>query len=446
MSAKKLLPLVLLGGGLWWATRDKKKKSSKAKTPPGELPADSCGLYPWLPQPVDAAITERTNAGERNAEALAMHAARTVYGTTPEGAPQAWPPAGDDARAQCILGRIKIRVNLILAQLADDEADDDEPDPSPPGPRPGTPPLGPDAIAPLPGTCPEGYRYDEVLGCVEAGPPNEWAPWDSGGDRPGPDPEPPIDPEPVEPVDPPDGSGGGDGGQVWPEYPPPGPVDLGPWTDPANYPTPGMFHQIGGENSGVTLKAIARKALTTAFYLVLGDLDEADRLARRSENWRAYRQVINCCPWNHLLYGAPSLPGEIGFYPTPSGDSVSLYPVHDHVAQRLANGETPDRRVHDDDRKRPGGGKHAFLWLPPLDELALSEGRVEVKREYWETGDWVIMPPPEVLTLGVTASSDQRVWGCDGWEIEFSDTESRTAPTPRMWFHPRTALSLRRSG
>ena len=433
MSAKKVIPFALLAGGLWLATREK-KKPAKAKTPAADLPSDSCGLYPWLPHEVDAAISTRTNAGERDAETLALHAARTVYATTPEGPPQTWPPAGDDARAQCILGRIKIRVNLILAQIADDEADDDEPDPSPPGPDPDPPRRGIDTIAPPPGTCPEGYRYDDVLGCVELQePPDEWAPWDHDG---GPDPE-PLPPEPP-PEDDPDGDG------QWPDYPPRGPVDLGPWTDAANYPTPGMFHQIGGENSGVTLKAIARKALTTAFYLVLGNLEDASLLAQRSENWRAYRQVINCCPWNHLLYGAPSIPGELGYYQTPSGDSISLYPVHDHVAQRLTNGETPDRRIRDDNRKLPKGGKHAFLWLPPLDELALSEGRVEVKRDYWETGDWVMMPPPEVLTLGVTTSSDQRVWGCDGWELDFFDNPSART-TGRLWFHPRPRLSLRRS-
>ena len=429
MSARNLVPLLLFGGGLLLLTRSN-KKSGKAKTPSAQLPSDSCGLYPWLPREVDAAILDQTDAGERDAETLALHAARTVYATTPEGSTQDWPPTDGDARAHCILGRVRIRVNLALAQLADDEADDDDepsPDPDPPGHS------SSGSLAPLPGTCPTGYRYDDVLGCIELqGPPDEWAPWDHDG-GPAPEPQPPEPPR----EDDPDGDG------QWPDYPPRGPVDLEPWTDAGNYPTPGMFHQIGGENSGITLKAIARKALTTAFYLVLGDLEDADQLARRSENWRAYRQVINCCPWNHLLYGAPSIPGETGFYQTPSGDSISLYPVHDHVAQRLANGQTPDRRVRDNNRKLPKGGKHAFLWLPPLDELALSEGRVEVKRDYWDTGDWVMMPPPAVLTLGVTTSSDQRVWGCDGWELDFFDDETNQA---RLWFHPRSRLSLRRSG
>ncbi len=428
VSSTALKFAAVIGGFLWLSGRRTTPARPK-KTPAADLPAEGCGLYPWLPQDVDAAIRSRTDAGERDAEALAHHAAQAVYANTPEGGLQTWPPPEGDARAHCILGRIRIRVNLVLAQLADDDADDDDPTPEPA-------PFDPmDSLAPLPGNCPPGYQYDEVLGCIEIPePPDEFAPWNYDPDEPQPEPQPPA-PEGEE--------------DAWPDYPEPGPVDLDPWTDPGNYPTPGKFHQIGGSNSGVTLKAIARKALTTAFYLVLDDVDAADQLARRSENWRTYRQVINCCPYNHLLFGAPNLPGETGFYETPSGDSISLYPVHDHIAQRLANGETPERRVRDDNRKLPSGGKHAFLWLPPLDELALSEGRVEVKRDYWETGDWVMMPPPEVLTLGVSTSSETRIWGCDGWELDFFDNDpaGRTANGGRrLWFHPRTRLSLRRSG
>ena len=88
MSAKKLLPLALLGGGLWWLSRNKnqgKKKSGKTKTPAADLPSDNCGLYPWLPREVDMAITARVEAGEHDAEALALHAARTVPGECVRG-------------------------------------------------------------------------------------------------------------------------------------------------------------------------------------------------------------------------------------------------------------------------------------------------------------------------------------------------------------------------
>ena len=421
MSQRAALPLILLASGILWLSQSGGKKKRKDSGSTGDLPPDSCGLYPWLPKPVDAAIRTKTDAGERDPDALALHAAREVYGVTPEGRVQPWPHEDGDARAQCIFDRIQIRVNLILAQVADDEADEDDDPPQTPSPPGGT-------FAPLPGTCPEGYRYDDVLGCLEKPPPpHEFAPFEGPeGDPVGPDPEP----------QPPEGQ------DQWPDYPDPGPVDLDPWTDPGNYPTPGKFHQIGGENSGVTLKKIARKALTTAFYLVHGDLDVADQLARRSENWRTYRQIVNCCPWNHLMYGAPNLEDEVGYYATPNGESISLYPVHDHVQQALTQGQTPERRVRDDDRRMPKGGKHAFLWLPPLDELALSEGRVEVKREYWETGDWMIMPPPEVLTLGVITQSDRHTWGCDGWELEFMDETALSLG--RGWFRPRHRVSLQR--
>ena len=209
----------------------------------------------------------------------------------------------------------------------------------------------------------------------------------------------------------------------WPDYPPAGPVDLAQWTDPGNYPTPGMFHQVGGPHSATTLQAIARKALTTAFYLVHGDLEVAVELAQRSENWRAYREAIHCSPWNHALYGSANQPGTSGAYDTPHGDVISMYPAHAHVAAQLANGEPAQRRVRPDDPKLPAGGHHAFLWLPPLDQVALAEGRVEVQHAHWWTGDWVIMPPPEVLALGVVDVPPGRTWGCGGYETLFDYEE-----------------------
>ena len=220
-------------------------------------------------------------------------------------------------------------------------------------------------------------------------------------DEPGPDEPGPTEPKPTD---------------DWPDYPPPGPVDLSKWTDPKNYPTPGMFHQIGGENSATTLQAIARMALTTAFYLTFGDLAVARELAQDADNWRAYREAIECSPWNHALYGSASQPGTSGYYETPHGDQISMFPVHANVEELLAIGEPPKRRVRTDDPRLPAGGRHAFIWLPSLDEDVLANGRVKVKHEHWPTGDFMIMPPPEVLALGVVGVPPRRQWGCGEYE------------------------------
>jgi hypothetical protein len=237
-------------------------------------------------------------------------------------------------------------------------------------------------------------------------------PQDGPGLKPPWSPEEPTEPtEPTEPEDP----------GEWPEYPPPAPVDLTKWTDPGNYPTPGKFHLIGGPHSGTTLKKIAIKALTTAFYLVHGDLDLADELARRKENWQAYREAINCCPWNHALYGSANQPGTPYYYATPHGDHISLYPVHADVVSQLVDGEPPRRRVSAHDPKIPAGGRHAFIWLPPLDAAELLEGRVKVEHGHWWTGDFRMMPPPEVLTLGVVDVPAGRTWGCGDYATSYDE-------------------------
>lgn len=192
------------------------------------------------------------------------------------------------------------------------------------------------------------------------------------------------------------------------------PVDLGRWTDPGNYPTPGMFYQVGGEDSPTSLQAIARQALTTAFYLALNDLERAKELARKRDHWEYYREAINCVPWNHALFGSASTPGSSGYYPTPHGDSISMFPVHAKVADQLARGETPTRRVRTGSRARPTGGRHAFLWLPLLDEDALRDGRVVLTKEQWPNGDSAVMPPPEVTALGLANLPFGRTWGCLG--------------------------------
>lgn len=373
----------------------KRRKKGSASSIDGDLPTLDCGLYPWRALDVDMSLDLAIVAGERDLERLALKAARDVYPTTPEGNRQPWPPDDDDARAHCILDRIRIRANLRLAELADVGADDEDPDG----------PLDPTTVPTLPGhhVPPTPSRTPPAPKGPQLKPPTR--PEEPTFD----DDEPTFDDGPTAPQDP----------GEWPEYPPPGPVELSKWTDPANYPTPGKFHQIGGPHSGTTLKAIAIKALTTAFYVAFGDLQVAQELAEREENWRAYREAINCCPWNHALYGSANQPGTPYYYKTPHDDHISLYPVHDDVVWALVNGETPQRRVSEHDPKLPAGGRHAFLWLPPLDAAELLEGRVKVEHGHWWTGDFRMMPPPEVLTLGLTGIPAGRVWGCGGYQTSY---------------------------
>jgi hypothetical protein len=401
MSAPQVMAALTLGWLGYRLFSPKKRKKPSTAVDDADLPSLDCGLYPWKPLEVDSALDLAIVRGERNLERLALRAARDVYRETPEGTPQPWPPLDSDTRAHCILDRIRIRANLRLAELADDDADDEGPGGSDPdGPLPTAPPPPGSDEPTTPSPVPPGPKGP---GLKPPSRPDE--PTFGGGD----------DDDPNDSVDPEDPEDPGD----WPEYPPPGPVDLTKWTDPANYPTPGKFHQIGGPNSGTTLKAIAIKALTTAFYIIHGDLAVAQELAEREENWRAYREAINCCPWNHALYGSANQPGTPYYYKTPHDDHISLYPVHDDVVWRLVDGQVPRRRVSQDDPKVPSGGRHAFPWLPPLDAAELLEGRVKVEHAHWWTGDFRMMPPPEVLTLGLTNIPAGRVWGCGGYQTSY---------------------------
>lgn len=411
MSRATALGLGLVGLVVWGVSRakPKKKKRKKKKKARKQEPVLGCGLYPWLPDSVDTVLGNAIKAGERDVEALVLVAARRVYPSTPEGDVQQWPAASGDARAKCLEDRIRIRANLRLAEVADQEVDG--------APSPARIPDGP-------GNCPAGTRWDRrYKRCLK----RRTGPRKPGPRRANPSTSPTTVPLPLPFPFPlpipavPDGVDAGTGEEQWPDYPPMGPVDLAPLTDPSNYPTPGRFHQIGGENSGTTLKKIARLALTTAYFKLLGDFDEADLRARRSASWRAYRDLINCAPWNHALYGSKNQPGPY-YYDTPHGDHISMYPVHGRIRQALEQGEMLVRLVDEEDPKSPAGGVHAFIWLPPLDLDALAEDEILVSREYWYTGDSMIMPPPEVVTFDVDGIPESRQWGCLGFAAGVEDS------------------------
>lgn len=343
--------------------KGKKKKPGKAEFVPQEqepeLPPDGCGLYPWLSQEVDDAAYAVIEEGVTELEAglIAEEVAYIVYEVTPEGDYAQWPPVQGDSRGWCIWDKILVRVNLILAELADDAINgDDEPDDEP---EPGEPGL--------------------VI----------------------------------------------TGQEVLPPYPEPGPVDVAAWENPDNYPTPGAFHQVyyqggdknrypeghPGRNSVTTMKHLAQKALYSFAYTVTGDLDKAKAAGDDPELWRAYRALIDCSPYNHALFAARFEPPHK--YDSPHGLQVAMIPAHDDVRFALSKGITPRRLVDVDNPQMAPNMSQPFPWLPPLDPEAFLQGEIRVDPEYWDSGDSKIMPPPEVLALGVGGVDPQRFWGCD---------------------------------
>ena len=59
----------------------------------------------------------------------------------------------------------------------------------------------------------------------------------------------------------------------------------------------------------------------------------------------------------------------------------------------------------------------------PLDAAELLEGRIKVEHAHWWTGDFRMMPPPEVLTLGLANVPPGRVWGCGGYQTSYDFEE-----------------------
>lgn len=379
MKAQAIVPAVVVGTVLLFgasAARAKKKKKKKAKKKPDYacaederfdaeanqcVPADDdgpqwpeggCEAFPWLGPEVDDVLRELVcEHGLRSVELLKLRAAQEVYPITPEGDPQDWPPAADDARALCIWDRIGVRVMFMLEYCPEEE-----------------------------------------------------------GDGPAPEPEPEPEPD-------------------YPPYPDPQPFDPTPWEDPGNYPTPDRFHQVyfrggdesywpkghPGRNSG-SFKYIAQKAMYTAGYIMTGDLDLAREIGDDPEIWKAYLTLINCSPWNQAVYGQPETRDQYHYGFLPTLDQISFNPLHADVRKLITEGK-PIRRSLTGLTSHDGtGGNHAYLWLPPIDYAALAQGEVKLDPAYWPTGDSKIMPPPEVLALGLQNVPQNRAWGCLGFE------------------------------
>ena len=366
-------PLPVLGIVLLFVAFGRKRKGSKKAL---ELPPEGCELYPWLPDEVDAVAEELIRGdGLMDLEEVSLEVAREVYPRTPEDGPQQWPPGINDARAHCILDRIRIRVNLILAEVIDEEAGGED--------------------------CGPGEHWDPETGeCV--------LPGLAGDDDGGAPPDGGFDVAPAETYEP---------------YPEPGPVDLAEWEHPENYPTPSHFHQIGGPNSAGNLGDLAIMAIAQRYAMLTGDVEKALEVANKSKNWKAYRAIINCVPWNHAHFSSENIEGTPYYYKTPNGYHIVLFPRHDDVRAALAEGRPPERYADIQDPYAGPTRHHAYVWLPPLDDDALLAGEIKVKQDYWDTGDWMLQPPPEVVTwawhYGIPGlPPDLDWWGCEEYETE----------------------------
>ena len=226
------------------------------------------------------------------------------------------------------------------------------------------------------------------------------------------------------------------------EAPDHGPIALGEFENPENYPEAGKFHQIEygdmffGTDLGSGPGPIAARALYSAAYQAAKEVggkadDDAHLFARNVVKGTggagrrvAYTDLIQCSGWNDFLYGT------FGFgkksHESPHGRAIRLMPHHPDNRQRILSGLAPRRnilmRTPADKRSGLGGpesgdysGSLEYLWLPGLNLRELWDSkRVTTEETVWDDGSSVIQPPPIVADLGIDYGEEPSVaaFGC----------------------------------
>lgn len=135
----------------------KKKKQAPVQT--GPVSISTCPPFPFMRDRVDTAAREIIQALQtEDVDRISLEVAKRVYPESPDFEPLRWPPPPGAEAQICLLGQIQIRVNRIVATLADDIANSDLPTPLEDMDWPG---MSKDWIHPQPIS---GYWYQVVQG------------------------------------------------------------------------------------------------------------------------------------------------------------------------------------------------------------------------------------------------------------------------------------------
>jgi hypothetical protein len=224
-------------------------------------------------------------------------------------------------------------------------------------------------------------------------------------------------------ITPDDGSGGDEGI----DFVIHDPYDDGyPWEDASlernNYPTPGMFADVGGEGSqevydGGTFMVLSA-ALNSALAMAAAkgyDVSVAQNIMSKpntsaSRDLRAQMaSAVFCSAWNDSLYGrevpqadknsADNLYGWVANKRSPRYANV-----HNDVLGMMALGQTPVRAINLNGEHKPGNNRRLpVFWIPAinLERLAGPVPTVTTAGMTWSDGTSTREPPPSVQRLGV---------------------------------------------
>lgn len=246
----------------------------------------------------------------------------------------------------------------------------------------------------------------------------------------------------------PSGGGDGDGGSprrtnppiVEPTGPDPRIKDLpGFYND--EWPDPGKFYQVGGQDSD-GLYGIAWRWFYTCLFLAArnaGGLDDdaasawaAERVGSKGVAQAERADYILCVAWNDIVYGSYTVASKNRR--GPHGRGIDLVPQHGDNWRRILDSRRVLRNVYLGTAGAEGTPRNAgagdarlpLLWMPRLDDQALwSSGGSTIKAAgTWANGWSFYHPPPVVMKLGIldaTQSAGLGVWGCGEGQIDYEN-------------------------
>lgn len=199
-----------------------------------------------------------------------------------------------------------------------------------------------------------------------------------------------------------------------------------PWEEPSlhpnNYPTPGMFFDVGsptrtgfGSESKHTLDQTVRRALGSALMMANMDTNLAVGASNTSKRLRRQmRQLILGSAYNDGLYGQESVDLAGG----NSHDVATFFVMHEKARglnwtashadnlTRMSRGQAPKRTTSLQGEVLEGqrAGSHMLLWIPAVDLAALYASIPSVQPYQWLDGTSTQEPPPSVQRLGIDMS------------------------------------------
>jgi len=193
--------------------------------------------------------------------------------------------------------------------------------------------------------------------------------------------------------------------------------------------TPGGFYQVRqGDKLNTLAKYALRKAATYAAELRGADQSTAQALGNAAANqWLvAYREAIQCSPFNDSLYAEWAYPASA--LPGPGGRALRLRPKHFDNFALMSAGEAPARNVRwglPSDPVEPrvssraprwqGEDSYSLLWLPGVNVDAMVTEQLqlgELLEADWPNSVWTqIVPPPAILELGFVDHDDENAPG-----------------------------------